>query len=125
MHRSIPLAAAVLLVAGCRGELENAGTIKGPTVPAATVAARATAERQALQRLDPGSPPPKQILFGDLHVHTTFSIDAFLRSLPFMQGEGAHPPADACDFARYCSSLDFWSITDHAEGITPGHWQET
>ena len=26
-----------------------------------------------------------------------------MRSLPMLQGEGAHPPADACDFARFCS----------------------
>ena len=42
-----------------------------------------------------------------------------------LQGEGAHPPADACDFARFCSGLDFWSINDHAEAISPQHWQET
>jgi len=119
--------ALVLVVsfAACGGELEDGGTIVGKALPAAAVAMRATAQRDALTRLVPDATAPKQILFGDLHVHTTFSVDAFMRTLPFMQGEGAHPPADACDFARYCSALDFWAITDHAEGITPGHWQQT
>ena len=36
-----------------------------------------------------------------------------------------HPVGDACDFARYCSGLDFWAITDHAEAGTPYRWEET
>jgi hypothetical protein len=121
-----PLVLALLVsLAGCRGELENDGTIAGPAWPPADVAKRAAGDRAALARLVPDAAPAKQILFGDLHVHTTFSVDAFMRTLPFMQGEGAHPPADACDFARYCSALDFWSITDHAETVTPGHWEQT
>ena len=38
-----------------------------------------------------GVPAPKQILFGDLHVHTTFSFDAFLMSLPIVRRRGRAP----------------------------------
>ena len=93
--------------------------------PRGGTACRAGTERQAEARSEVGVGARKQILFGDLHVHTTFSPDAFMTSLPMMGGSGLHPPADACDFARLCADLDFWSINDHAEGISPAHWSET
>lgn len=104
------------------GKTLGPGTVNPQPLPAAMVHARLSAELAAEARLDAGR--DKQILFGDLHVHTTYSGDAFLRSLPMLQGEGAHPPADACDFARFCSQLDFFALTDHAESITPKRWAE-
>jgi len=103
------------------------GDHEGPGEPTA-VARKDMAvrvEAQAAAATGIGVVPDKQILFGDLHVHTTFSFDAYMFSLPMLNGEGAHPPADACDFARWCSALDFWSINDHAENLTPRHWSET
>lgn len=107
------------LLKGC-GEPQGRGEIGGAALPEQFVA-----QKVARQSGNKESTGARQILFGDLHVHTTFSPDAFIMSVPLMGGTGLHPPADACDFARYCSSLDFWSINDHAEGITPRRWAET
>ena len=123
------LVGALAMTSGCRGKHQGPGAIEGSRLPEPVVVARATRQTGAHKRLvadavsETGA--PKQVLFGDLHVHTTFSTDAFMRALPMLQGEGTHPPADACDFARYCSGLDFWSINDHAEAVSPQHWQET
>ncbi len=105
------------------GVHEGPGEMTRTRIPADVVDARARTEAVAAKALTVGQ--PKQILFGDLHVHTTFSTDAFLWSLPMVQGEGVHPVADACDYARFCSALDFWSINDHAEASTPRRWRET
>src|SRR5262249_233397 len=128
MGRTICIAVALLALAGCRGKHEGPGSASSERVPKQDLAARAAAQTAVREGPAAGgmrAPAAKQILFGDLHVHTTFSADAFVRSLPMLQGDGAHPPADACDFARFCSALDFWSINDHAEAISPQHWRET
>lgn len=108
---------------GAFGRPEQDGTPSAVRRPAAAVAAQAGAQRRAAESL--GAPTDKQILFGDFHVHTTWSLDAHLKGLPLLQGEGAHPAADACDFARYCSALDFFSLNDHAESLTPELWRQT
>ena len=114
----------------CSGSDRPAGVVTAPPRPLADLAAErekqsetkstlagiALAEDEALEA---------QILFGDLHVHTTYSIDAFTMEMPLMGLQGIHTPADACDFARHCSGLDFFSLNDHAENLTPEHWQAT
>ncbi len=115
--------AAYVVYGGARHE--PPGTVFPNALGSAPVAERLARQQSAQQRFATDERRATQILFGDLHVHTTFSTDAFVMSIPLLGGEGAHPPADACDFARFCSDLDFFALTDHAEGLTPQHWQES
>jgi hypothetical protein len=86
---------------------------------------QAEARISAQEELDSIAGTNKQILFGDTHVHTTWSLDAFMFSLPIMNGSrGAYPPAAACDYARYISQLDFFFLADHAESYTPKQWSD-
>lgn len=117
------LVAAYVVYGG--GQHEQPGAVHPNPLSSAQVAARLARQHSAQEPFAAQERRDKQILFGDLHVHTTFSTDAFLISLPLLGGEGAHPPADACDFARFCSDLDFYALTDHAEALTPRHWQES
>ncbi len=119
-ERSIGLLVFVAVLVGCGGEHWGPGEVTEVESPRERLQAQRSVE--ASLGVEGGG---KQILFGDLHVHTTFSPDGMAIAMPVAGGEGAHPPADACDFARFCSALDFWSINDHAEGITPRRWAET
>lgn len=126
MRRGIFILLAFLVVGGgyyAVLALNLMGTPPGPGVIAGTALPQANmADKEA--RLA-GAGTDGQILFGDLHVHTTYSSDAFLWSLPMNGGSSAHPIANACDYARYCSNLDFWAITDHASALSKRKWLET
>jgi hypothetical protein len=117
----LPLLYTIGIAFNWYGELEDSGQIESHPVSAEIRARQIEKQLEATKKL--GITGPKQILFGDLHVHTTFSSDAFRMSLPMVQGDGAHPPSDACDFARVCSALDFWALTDHAESLTASRWK--
>ncbi len=133
MVRWIVIALAVAAVAififiqaasrGWFAERETAGTAVDIARSGEAVEAYAADQTETREVL--GAPEVKQVLFGDFHVHTTFSFDAFLMNMPMSGGAGAYPPADACDFARHCSALDFWSINDHAETLTADLWNQT
>jgi hypothetical protein len=104
-------------------DLDRQGELGALPIPPEELAART--KRHTMVPRYRGS-PVDQVLFGDLHVHTTYSLDAFLRALPMVLGaDGATPPVDACNYARYVAQLDFFANTDHAEEIVPENWMKT
>jgi len=69
---------------------------------------------------DPWREPLENIYWGDLHVHTSYSVDAFL--IGMTPGRWAD---EAGTYALYCGRLDFYAITDHANLITdPDYWEK-
>ena len=128
MNRRILMGLILVAVAAAvwwdrRPQPELPGTLQGSAVPPPILMARAESQQQALASLATDG-VDTQVLFGDLHVHTTYSVDAFAWSLPIFGGEGVHPPAEACDYARHCAALDFWATTEHAESLTARHWSD-
>jgi hypothetical protein len=114
---------AVLFVNGWGGDFPPERDPLPERRPAA--AEERASRRQREARAEVGRAGADRILFGDLHVHTVYSADAHLQSVVIRDRISPNPPADACDFARYCSQLDFWSINDHAESLTPDLWRRT
>ena len=66
----------------------------------------------------------KNAYFGDLHIHTAYSVDAYnfgtrtdaVRSYAFARGQPL-PLADGSSSATHDRPLDFAAVTDHAENI--------
>ncbi|MED5367990.1 MAG: DUF3604 domain-containing protein, partial [Pseudomonadota bacterium] len=105
------------------GKTRDTGVIQAGGLSPEILSQRVDAQQATIGQMDEND--EAQILFGDLHVHSTFSTDAFLWSMPLYGGEGVYPIAAACDYARYCSGIDFWAITDHAEATTKKRWSQT
>jgi uncharacterized protein DUF3604 len=93
---------------------------------AATVAAGAAA-RPAVPTAAPPAGPPRNALrdayFGDLHVHTAYSIDSYIfgnrlgprDAYRFARGEAVTLYGGATQKLR--TPLDFAAVTDHADGL--------
>ncbi|HEY5803441.1 MAG TPA: DUF3604 domain-containing protein [Lysobacter sp.] len=104
---------ALLAVTGCQRE---SGTDAAPPKVAATV----PEEKTATVPTD----PLRQAYFGELHLHTAYSLDAYIF------GNTVNDPAVAYRFAqgeevtlpngikkRLAKPLDFAAVTDHAEAL--------
>ena len=69
---------------GLFSDIQHAGEPSARAVSPALVEFKTDTVRESA--LEVGVARPKQILFGDLHVHSTFSFDAFTLSLPMAGG---------------------------------------
>lgn len=65
--------------------------------------------------------PAGNVYWGDFHIHTEYSVDAVMGGL-----SGGRFAREAGMYAMYCSKLDFYSVTDHAEMLSKKeYWPET
>jgi len=123
-------ALAMSVVAGCREEPTSAAA--SVSVPAATATAEAIAEetppaQTEKERAALPDSGERQVFFGDLHVHSSWSFDAFSAGVNvgpayayrYAQGESIPHPSGG-EIQLQGPPLDFIAVTDHAEylGLT-------
>jgi len=132
MSRILGVLLVGVLLAACDGESDvdaavdatvDAGADAGPAIDAGPP--------QPLPAPEPTTCPDvgaRRVLFGDLHVHTTYSFDAIFfnylngpeEAYAFARGEAASLPCGddfetPCREQRLTVPLDFVAVTDHAE----------
>ena len=124
---------AFLALVGCEREAPSGAGAELQSTPVETVAQRPATGERSVRYTEEREPctdyaPLRQPLYGDLHVHTSFSFDAAANSIGatpddahrFARGEGIDfwPLDDAGDPAGKFAidrPLDFLAVTDHGE----------
>jgi len=130
------LVALAILAAGCGGganqptEAQRAALAKPLFATEHTIVERTTGDETDLDQSNgdrPDANSDRNAYFGDLHVHTTYSFDAFAfgtvatpyDAYRFAKGEGIKHPAGFDMQLR--EPLDFYGVTDHGMfmGVAP------
>ena len=120
----------VALLSACDSTEETVNTEPAPeeTPAEAPVAAEPDVEAETSPQRTAGYSDTKNAYFGDLHIHTRNSFDAYIFNVRrtaddayrFAKGETVQHPA-GFDMTIAGGPLDFYTVTDHAEylGILP------
>jgi hypothetical protein len=94
----------------------NTGWMYRGTLDAVLGRALLSPKPEAVPARTQTSSSPLRLYWGDLHTHTTYSLDA-------RTGGCQSTPAEALDYARKIARLDFCAITDHDYSMIREHWQ--
>jgi hypothetical protein len=118
MWKTLTLASTALALVACSGTKAEKAPVEEAAAPEAVVPEGAT----------PGYNADRNAYFGDMHIHTRNSFDAYIFNVRrtaddayrFAKGETIQHPS-GFDMTVAGGPLDFYTVTDHAEylGILP------